>query len=163
MPAVAHRYGASMSPPAASEIWRVPASVRRLAGAVCVFFVLVAVGSTAIGLSVPGTVVMWGLTILVTLTIWRWYLVPYVALTPECMIVRGVFARRSVEYDDITRVRPGLYGVKVETRETGPLLVWAVQKSKFAEWSHRHTRADDVVAAIIERTLAASTAPIVLS
>jgi hypothetical protein len=136
---------------ASPQLWRVPASVRRLAVAVSVFFVVVALGSTAIGLSTAASVVMWALAFLVGLSIWRWYLVPYVALTDERVVVRGVFARRSVEYDAINGVRPGLYGMRIETKDDGSFIAWAVQKSKFAEWSHRHTRADDVVTAIKDR------------
>jgi hypothetical protein len=134
-----------------ARVWRVDKPVRWLAAAVSFFFVVVALGATAIGLSVGGSVVMWALAVVVILSVWRWYLVPYVALTPDRVVVRGVFARRTVGYGAIRQARPGLYGVRIETKDQGPVTVWAVQKSKFSEWSHRHTRADDVVAEIMER------------
>lgn len=115
------------------------------------FFIVIALGATAVGLSVGGAVVMWALAVVVVLSVWRWYMVPYVAVTPDAVVVRGVFSRRTVDYDAIRRVRPGLYGVRIETMDQGAVTAWAVQKSKFAEWTHRHTRADDVVAQIMDR------------
>jgi hypothetical protein len=133
------------------QAWRVDEVVRRLAVGVSVLFVLIALGATAIGLSPGGAVLMWALAILVTLSVWRWYLVPYVALTRDRVVVRGVFARRTVGYGVIREARPGLYGVRIETEDQGVVTAWAVQKSKFSEWTHRHTRADDVVAEIMDR------------
>jgi hypothetical protein len=137
--------------PAPDQVWRVDEPVRRVAVGVSLLFVVIALGSTAIGLVVAGAVVMWALAILVVVSVWRWYLVPYVALTPDRVVVRGVFARRTVGYGAIRRAHPGLYGVRIETVDQGFVTAWAVQKSKFSEWTHRHTRADDVVAEIMVR------------
>lgn len=150
-PAGVPRYGGSMARSGSPHVWRVDEPVRRLAVAVSIFFIVIALGSTAVGLVAAGAVVMWGLALLVTLSVWRWYMVPYVAVTPEALVVRGVFSRRTVDYDAIRRARPGLYGVRIETTDQGSVTAWAVQKSKFAEWTHRHTRADDVVAEIMDR------------
>jgi hypothetical protein len=38
----------------------------------------------------------------------------------------------------------------VRARLGSAVTAWAVQKSKFSEWTHRHTRADDVVAEIMD-------------
>jgi hypothetical protein len=148
-----------MAQAGATQVWRVDEPVRRSALAVSVFFVLVAAGSTVVGLAIAGDIVMWMLAILVVLSIWRWYIVPYVALTPDRVVVRGVFARRTVGYGAIRRARPGLYGVRIETEDQGTVTAWAVQKSKFSEWTHRHTRADDVVAEIMDRVRDAHDAP----
>ena len=135
----------------AAQVWRVDEPVRRLAVVVSALFVVIALGATAIGLSAAGSVVMWAHAILVVLSVWRWYVVPYVAVTPDGVVVRGVFARRTVDYDAIRLARPGLYGLRIETMDKGTVTAWAVQKSKFAEWTHRRTRADSVVAEIMER------------
>ena len=135
----------------AAQVWRVDEPVRGLALVVSIFFVVLALGSTAIGLAIAGDVVMWMLTVLVVLSVWRCYIVPYVALTPDRVVVRGVFARRTVGYGAIRAARPGLYGLRIETEDQGAVTVWAVQKSKFSEWTHRHTRADDIVAEIMDR------------
>jgi hypothetical protein len=145
-----------MTPDAPDRVWRVDAAVRRVAVGVSLLFVLIALGSTAIGLVVASAVVMWALAILVMVSVWRWYLVPYVALTADRVVVRGVFAQRTVGYGAIRRARPGLYGVRIETEDQGAVTAWAVQKSKFSEWTHRHTRADDVVAEIMHRVHAAN-------
>jgi hypothetical protein len=134
-----------------ARVWRVDEPVRRLADVVSVLFVVIALGGTAIGLSAAGAVVMWALAILIVLSVWRWYMVPYVAVTTDGVVVRGVFARRTLDYDAIRRARPGLYGVRIETVDQGTVTAWAVQKSKFAEWTHRRTRADSVVAEIMAR------------
>lgn len=134
-----------------SQVWRVDEPVRWLALAVSLLFVLIALGSTVVGLAIAGDVVIWALAVLVVLSIWRWYIVPYVALTPDRVVVRGVFSRHAVDYDAIRLARPGLYGVRIETMDQGSFTAWAVQKSKFSEWTHRRTRADTVVAQIMQR------------
>lgn len=136
---------------APDRVWRVDGPVRRLAVGVSLLFVLIALASTAIGLVAASAVVMWALAILVMVSVWRWYLVPYVALTPDRVVVRGVFSRRTVGYGAIRQARTGLYGMRIETEDQGAVTAWAVQKSKFSEWTHRHTRADDVVAEIMDR------------
>lgn len=143
----------SGAPP--TQVWRVPTFVRRSAVTVALLFVLLATAGTAIGLAVPGAVLLWLVVVLVVLSVWRWYLVPYVALTANALVVRGVFAHRSVGYGSISDARPGLYGLKIATTGQGHVLAWAVQKSKLAEWSHAHTRADDVVDEIMLRVRAA--------
>jgi hypothetical protein len=133
------------------QVWQVNEAVRRVADWVGLLFVVIALVATAIGLGVAEAVAMWALAILLILSVWRWYLVPYVALTDDHVVVQGVFARRTVAYGAIRRARPGLYGMRIETEDQGTVTAWAVQKSKFAEWTHRHTSADDVVAAIMDR------------
>ncbi len=124
--------------------------------AVSLLFVLVATFFTAIGIVPLGAVLVWLVCFIVMASVWRCYLVPYVALTPEGLEVQGAFATRSVRYGAIRDARPGIYGLRIETMDQGDLIVWAVQKSKFAEWFHQDTRADVVVAEIMERVHASS-------
>ena len=142
-----------MAPASASNptVWRVEEPVRRLAVFVALFFVFVAACLTAIGVVFPGAAVLWVLAIGSMLCMWRWCLVPYVALTAEHLEVQGVFSQRSVGYGSIRAVTPGAMGLQVETTKGGSVLVWAIQKSKVAEWLHQRTRADEVAAAIMER------------
>jgi hypothetical protein len=132
------------------RVWRVSKSVRTAAVVVALVFVVIALVFTTVG-TVAGVTAIWLLCIVVLLSVWRWYLVPYVALTADSLVVQGVFARRSVRYGAIKDARPGFYGLKIETTNQGAFSAWAVQKSKFAEWSHKHTVADEVVAEIKER------------
>jgi hypothetical protein len=53
-------------------------------------------------------------------------------------------------------VSPGPMGLQVQTAKEGSVLIWAIQKSKVAEWLHKDTRADQVAAAIMERVALAS-------
>ncbi len=133
------------------RVWRVSTGVRRAAVVVALAFVVVALASTTAVATVAGVASIWLLCILVMLCVWRWYLVPYVALTADSLVVQGVFAHRSVRYGAITDARPCLYGVRIETTNQGAFVAWAVQKSTFAEWSHKRTAADEVVAEIRER------------
>lgn len=136
---------------APSPVWRVPRAIRQSAVAAGLVFVAFTVGATAIGLDAWGAVCLWVVSVLMLVCAWRWYLVPYVALTDERLVVQGVFGQRSVRYSSIRDVRPCLYGLRIRTKAQESLVGWAVQKSKFAEWSHRETVADEVTAAIMAR------------
>jgi hypothetical protein len=141
-----------------ATVWRVEASARYLAVGVALFFVLVAAFLTVIGINLLGAVFLWVLAIAVMLGIWRWFLVPYVALDAEHLEVQGVLSLRSVGYGSIDSVRPGSMGLQVQTNKEGAILIWAIQKSKVAEWLHKDTRADEVAAAIMDRVALASPA-----
>jgi hypothetical protein len=141
-----------------ATVWRVEASARYLAVCVALFFVLVAAFLTVIGINLVGAVFLWVLAIAVMLGIWRWFLVPYVALDAEHLEVQGVLSLRSVGYGSIDSVRPGSMGLQVQTNKEGAILIWAIQKSKVAEWLHKDTRADEVAAAIMDRVALASAA-----
>ena len=49
-------------------------------------------------------------------------------------------------------------GLQVQTAKDGSILIWAIQKSKVAEWLHKDTRADRVAAEIMEQVELASAA-----
>ncbi len=137
-------------------LFAVEPGIRRAGLTVSLAFVLVALFLTAIDIAPAGAVLLWLVCVLVMAVIWRCYLVPYIALRSDCVEVQGAFARRSVPYSAIRNVRPGLYGVRIETTDQGDVVAWAVQKSTFSEWLHRETRADVVVAEIMDRVRAAS-------
>jgi hypothetical protein len=142
---------------ATQPVWRVPRPIRRSAVAAGLVFVVVALGATAIGLEAGGVLALWAIAVLMLLCAWRCYLVPYVALTPERLVVQGAFAQRSVRYSSIRDVQPALYGLRIRTKAQESVIGWAVQKSKYAEWSRRETTADEVVAEIMERVQHAPT------
>ena len=135
----------------AQPVWRVPRPVRRSAVIASYVFVVIALAGTAVGFDAASALSLWVLAVLMLLCAWRWYLVPYVALTPDRLVVQGAFARRAVRYSSIRDVRPGLYGLRIMTKAQESFIGWAVQKSKVAEWSHKETTADEVVAEIMER------------
>jgi hypothetical protein len=142
---------------ASSTVWRVEEPVRRLAVFVGLFFVLVAAFLTAMGVVFPGAAVLWIMAIGAMLLMWRWCLVPYVALTSDHLEVQGVLFRRSVAYGSIRQVTPGSMGLQVETADDEHVLIWAIQKSKVSEWLHQKTRADDIAAEIMARVESVST------
>jgi hypothetical protein len=123
---------------------------------VALAFVVFALASTTAVATVAGFASIWLLCILVMLAVWRWYLVPYVALTADALVVQGVFAFKTVHYRAIRDARPCHYGVRIETTNQGAFVAWAVQRSTFGEWSHRPSAADEVIAEIRERVQATS-------
>ena len=139
-------------------VWRVPTAVRAMAVLVFLLFVALATLLTSIDATPIGALVFWAATLVVLLGVWRWFLQPYVALTPEYLVVQGVFFHRAEPYATITAATPGLYGMKIETAGTDDFVAWAVQKSKVSEWLDRTTPADRAAAAIMDRAAAASRA-----
>ena len=133
------------------QVWRVADHVRKVAVFAAVFFLFLALVATAVGLLLAATALMWAVALLVVVCVWRWYLVPYIALSSEWLVVQGAFAHRAVRYRAIREARPGLYGLRINTTTDGVFVACAVQKSKFAEWLHRETRADELVAQIMQR------------
>jgi len=148
--------GPTSTDTSAPTLWRVERAARRLAVAVALLFVLLATFLTAIGITPGGAVGLWLVAIAVMLAVWRWYLVPYVALQADDLEVQGVLSLRSVRYGAIRSVRPGARGLEVQTAKEGAVVIWAIQRSKISEWLHRESRADRVAAAIMERVASAS-------
>jgi purine-cytosine permease-like protein len=136
---------------APTQVWGVTTAIRRAALGVSLVFIALALVMTAVGIKPVGALLTWLVCLLVILFVWRCYLVPYVELGPDQLVVQGAFASRSVPLDTIRVVRPGVYGLRIETRTEGTIVAWAVQKSKFAEWFHRRTRADRVIEQIVAR------------
>ena len=136
----------------AQPVWRVPRPVRRSAVIASYVFVVIALAGTAVGFDPASALSLWVLALLMLLCAWRWYLVPYVALTPDRLVVQGAFAHRSVGYSSIRDVRPGVYGLQIKTKAQESFIGWAVQKSKW----HREATADEVVAEIMGRVQVSS-------
>jgi hypothetical protein len=139
------------------QLWRVPPPIRHFALAVALFFLLLAFTLTAIGITVAGAVLVWIVCLGVSTCVWRLYLLPYVALHRDGVVVQGAFAEHTADYASIRAARPGLYGLVITT-DAGAIVGWAVQKSAFSEWFHRRTLADDIAAEIMDRAGRASSA-----
>lgn len=133
------------------QVWRVADHVRNVAVFAAAFSLFLALVATAVGLLLAATALMWAVALLVIVCVWRWYLVPYVALSSEWLVVQGAFAHKAVPCRAIREARPGLYGLRIRTTTGRAFVARAVQKSKFAEWFHRETRADALAAQIMER------------
>jgi hypothetical protein len=138
----------------AQPVWRVPRPIRRSAVTAGFVFVVVALAGTAGGFDPASAMSLWLLAVLMLACAWRLYLVPYVALTADRLVVQGAFAHRSVRYSSIRDVRPGVYGLRIKTKAQDSFIGWAVQKSKW----QRETTADEVVAEIMERVHGSSSA-----
>lgn len=138
--------------PAETQIWRVTPAGRVIAVVVVLGFVVVAAGVTVGGTSPGIAVILWCATVAIGIGAWRWAFVPYVALTPDGVVVQNMFDRVEVPYPDIALVGVSYAGLTIRRGSGGRLVVaWAVQKSNFARWMRRRTRADDVADAIRAR------------
>jgi hypothetical protein len=91
------------------------------------------------------------MVILVAINVWRWAFVPYVKLTPEAVTIQNRYSGSTIRYTEIADVRAGYYGITIRKRDGGRTCAWAVQKSNAARATGRHTRADDLVDAIMLR------------
>jgi hypothetical protein len=89
--------------------------------------------------------------VVIVLGVWRWGFVPYVELTDQGVEVQNRLLRASVPYSDISEVRGGYYGLTIVTKRNETVTAWAVQKSNWARWTKKQTRADAVRAAIMAR------------
>jgi ABC-type transport system involved in cytochrome bd biosynthesis fused ATPase/permease subunit len=89
--------------------------------------------------------------VIIVIGVWRWAFVPYVALTDQGVEVQNRLLRASVPYSDISEVRGGYYGLTIVTKRDEIVTAWAVQKSNWARWTKKQTRADAVRAAIMAR------------
>ena len=89
-----------------------PSGLRTLAVVVFGLFVALATLLTSIDATPVGTLMFWAAALVVMLGVWRCFLLPYVALTPEHLVVQGVFMHRAEPYASITAAVPGLYGIR---------------------------------------------------
>lgn len=89
-------------------------------------------------LSVLGGLVLW----------FRSAFRPEVVLTATDLVVRNPGGTRQVSLREVAAVEPGYGGLTITTVTGERVVAWAVQKSNLAKWTGRHTRADEVVAAI---------------
>jgi hypothetical protein len=65
-------------------------------------------------------------------------------LTSTEVVVRNPFNSRRVRLADVTHVEGGWGGLTIGTLAGVAVTAWAVQKSNYARWSGRRTRADDI-------------------
>ncbi len=139
--------------PPGSQIWRVrPIGRVASVGVVLIWGVAAAAGSGDRSVSAVGASVLWVALILVAVAVWRWAFVPFVALTPNELVIQNASSRSTIRYAEIVGAKAGYYGVWIQKRDGTRVRAWAVQKSNAARVAGRHTRADDLIEAIRLRT-----------
>lgn len=79
---------------------------------------------------------------------WKFAWRPAVVLAGAEVIVRNPNVSRRIDIRDVVHVEPGYGGLTITTSTNERVVAWAVQKSNFAKWTGRHTRADDVATSI---------------
>ena len=140
----------------AIERWRPTPGVR-------IAFVLMGAAFLALdGLVVPGSPpgvapLIWCAAAVVLLLSWRLGFVPFIEARPEALVIQNPLRRREFAWSAIERVKPTYSGLLIIRKDGGwPTAAWAVQKSNFAVWTHRWTRADEVTEVLMARVQAAA-------
>lgn len=126
----------------------------RLAGRVGVvpFGVFLISVAVALGLTTPSVgLVLVPLAIIATLWLALSAFVPYIRLGPNEVVVRNLFTRVSLRYEDIAMASPGYYGITIRAKSGKVVLARAVQKANASSWTKKHVRADEVVEELLNR------------
>lgn len=135
-----------------TKVWRVTSAGRIGGAALGTCWLALVFGLTVGGSVTSGAIALFWITLAIVIVgIWRWAFVPYIALTPDGVIVQNRLTKRSVPYAAIAEVESGFYGLRLVTKDHDVVTAWAVQKSNASKWTHRSTRADEVAAAITTR------------
>jgi hypothetical protein len=80
-----------------------------------------------------------------------------ITVGPECLEYRNFGAVRTIRWGDIRGAAAGYYGITLtldgldEYRQPRTVIAMAVQRSNLAQWFEWHTRADRLVALILDR------------
>jgi hypothetical protein len=94
---------------------------------------------------------LWCSLAFIAVAVWRYAFVPYVTLTADALVIQNPYRSRTIAYGEISRARASSYGILIRRRQGFGISAWAVQKSNYARTAGRHTRADDLVEAIMLR------------
>ena len=89
------------------------------------------------------------LTLLTVVYAWRFGLHPSLRATDEGVTIRNPFRTRTFPWEDITLVAAGLNGLVIGS-EDEEVEAWCIQKSSYATRRGRRTRADRVVAELLD-------------
>ena len=138
--------------------WR-PTGVVRLFAAIAIVTAFVLGGLTcAAGIrSEDVGVAAIGIFLFPTMAGGLWLLAFRTSITADSsgVVVRNPLATRALEYSDIVHCEPGYWGIAIMTKAGPGVIAVAVQKSRFAQWTHLHTRSDDVADFINQRAAGA--------
>lgn len=80
---------------------------------------------------------------------WKFSVGSWLRLTTTEVIVRNPFEIVRIPLGEVVDVTAGYGGVAIMRADRTRVGAWAVQKTNLASWFHWHTRADDVVEAIL--------------
>lgn len=137
------------------ETWRPPRTLRIASGLLAFFFIGFTVVAVREGLvagrwteDIFGEV--WsGWTLLSipfflgpAILLWRYGVTPYVEERDDGLYVRNPFRQSMIPWERIEGCEPGYFGLTIHMRGGEPIVAVAVQKSNFAAWLKRSTRAD---------------------
>ncbi len=137
-------------PTGLDQLWR-PNRLGALAG----YLVTIVFAAIGVAVAVRGLV---GVSVLLFITAavaglatWRCASVPFIASSPEGIVVQNPLLRRTIPWQSVRRIQGGYYGLRITTKEGDTVIAWAVQKSNVAKWTKRRTRADRVATALLAR------------
>jgi hypothetical protein len=144
------------------ERWRVSV-LGRVAGIVIILgWLALSLEVTLGGNKTPGagaspTVLLWIVTIVIVVGVWRYAFVPYVEATEVELVARNAFTTKHIPWAEIKTIKPGTLGLVIITTHDRvlPDHAWAVPKGRGARWTKTHTRADTVAETLMARVRAA--------
>ena len=138
-----------------SEVWRVRLAGRVAAVVLTIGWIALAVVISA-GSNAGVSVVMWLAAVLIGVGAWRWAFMPYLASSPDGVVIQNRFTRATVPWSEIARVRPGYYGLIIHKKTGGSVTAWAVQKSNVARWTGKSSRGNEVAEVLMAWAISSS-------
>lgn len=142
---------------AAERIWRAHLALR--AGAILAATILAGVSALMVwqiatgpwsGLGAGGLIAAFGAA-LTAAYLFRWGQRAGIVLDEDTLTVISAWKTYRIPLHDVLMVRGGYYGLEIKVRgRTFPITASAVQKSNWANWIGRRTRADEVADAIFD-------------
>jgi hypothetical protein len=86
----------------------------------------------------------------VAIAMFRFGVWPALMVTEHGLLVRNPLRSYRVPWNDVERMEPGYQGIRIVRKNASPVIAMAVQKSNWATARRRWTRADRVIASLVE-------------
>ena len=145
--------------------WLVALSGRRAA-----WLTILGSGGATIGVSLgailaPGSVELAamlfvaGVAAVYSLGAYRLALRPSIVAASDRLLIVNPIKTYTARWTQIMKVEPGYHGLSVSLEDGSTIIAWAVQKSNWAQWRKKHTRADEVAHELALRAAVARNSP----
>jgi hypothetical protein len=85
----------------------------------------------------------------VVVRLWRYALVPFVAVSREALIVRNPLVKRRIPWSEIASCVPSYYGLQIGTHNGRTVTAVAIPKGNLSLWLNRLTRPDRICQLIL--------------
>lgn len=132
------------------QLWRPRAAARVSTALLTLIGAVLAAWVSADGLAFLA-VMLWLLTCMCGIGLWRFAMVPYVAATDPGIVVQNPFLHSTIDWASVADIRGGYDGLQIVTTDGRCISAWAVQQANIARWLHEHTRSDDIARVLLDR------------